>query len=80
MGFWKRDGDLYYADPVDLEEAIERSGHSEDVLRRKLGAGYLELLEALNGKRLSGWTVSFLEYGLTPDSEHASNRFGNPSR
>jgi hypothetical protein len=73
MSFWKRDGNLYYADANDLEEAIQLSGHTQDVLKRKLGAGYSELLAALKGKRLGGWTVWFLERGLTPESEHATS-------
>lgn len=45
MSLWKKDGDLWYAERADLEAAIAASGHSEDILRRKLGAGYSELQE-----------------------------------
>ena len=71
MSLWKKDGDLWYAERADLEAAIAASGHSEDILRRKLGAGYSELQEALRGKRLGGWTISHLEWGLTPENTHA---------
>lgn len=74
MPFWKKDGELWYAERADLEAAIQASGHSDDNLRRKLGAGYAELREALNGKRLGGWSVSHLEWGLTPDSDHPAFR------
>ena len=66
MTFWKRDGELWYADAKDLLEAIKVSGNSEEALKRKLGAGYIKLQEALSGARLTDWTVSHIEWGLTP--------------
>jgi hypothetical protein len=47
MPFWKKDGDLWYAERADLEAAIAASGYSEDILHRKLVAGYSELQKAM---------------------------------
>jgi hypothetical protein len=69
MPFWKQDGKRWFAEKADLLKAIEASGRAEEQLKSKLGAGYAELLEALEGKRLEGWTVSHIEWGLTPESE-----------
>ena len=80
MPFWKKDGDLWYAERAELEAAIQTAGHSEENLKRKLGAGYGELLEALKGKRLSGWSVSHLEWGLTPDNHPAFPSHSFPPR
>lgn len=68
MPFWQRDGKLWYAEEADLRDAIQSSGVSELELKRKLGAGYDELLAALEGKRLGSWTVAHIEWGLLPES------------
>lgn len=67
--FWRKDGELYYAKRSDLESAIRASGHSEEALKRRLGAGYAELEAALEGKRISGWSVSHIEWGLKPEKD-----------
>lgn len=67
FAFWRSEGKHWYAERSDLEAAIRSSEHSEEALKRRLGAGYNELLQAMDGKRLTGWTVSHIEWGLGPE-------------
>ena len=78
LPFWKQDGRLWYVEAADLETAIKASGHSEAILRRRLGAGFEELQNALMGKRLDGWTVSHIEWGLMPELSELPRSHSTP--
>lgn len=71
---WKADGKFWYADKVDIASAISRSKRSDADIRARLGAGYCHLVEALHGKRLDGWSVVHVEWGLTPESDLQPNQ------
>lgn len=79
MSFWKRDGKRWYVEPTDLQAAIKNSGISDEVLRHRLGAGYRHLQEALEGKRIDGWTVTHIEWGLKPHVHSDDYMYGVPT-
>ncbi len=64
--YWKKEGKLYFVERADLEKAIQDSGATEYELKSKMGQGYDSMLEALEGKRIEGWTAYFIETQLTP--------------
>ena len=69
MAFWKAEGKLWYAEPKDLLEAIEASGHSHKLIQTRMGAGYHYIQDILDGKRIDGWAVCQIEWGLSPERE-----------
>jgi hypothetical protein len=74
MAFWKPNGKLWYAVVADLENAIRISGHSDAILRNRLGAGYHYTQDILDGKRIDGWAVSHIEWGLPPQHDPLANK------
>lgn len=66
LPIWKLVQNQYFADKGELEKAIAASGRSEAELKRKLGAGFLNLDRALSGEPLSVWEVSHIEWGIIP--------------
>jgi len=64
--YWKQDGKLWFAERTDLEKAIRDSGATEYELKSKMGRGYESMIEALEGKRIEGWTAYFIETQLLP--------------
>ncbi|MDZ4662947.1 MAG: hypothetical protein SGJ18_15145 [Pseudomonadota bacterium] len=66
--FWKKDGELFFADAKDIESAIINSGNSEDQFKRRMGRGRQLLDDAKAGKKLTRWEVVFIESGLMPDN------------
>jgi hypothetical protein len=77
LPFWKKDGNLWYADPTDIELAVIKCGLDEDGLRRRLGAGYHYLAEAMQGKRFDGWTASHLDWALANTPYVSPPRYGS---
>lgn len=69
MPFWKKDGKLWYAERADLVTAIAKAERSEEDIKRIMGVGYIHLLDALDGKRIEGWSVVHIETGIRPESE-----------
>lgn len=69
LNFWHQDGTFWVADRSGMEAFIVASGYSEEDLKRRLGAAYSELFEALNGKPLSAWSAVFIEHGISPQKE-----------
>jgi hypothetical protein len=67
LNFWKRDGKLWFAEPADLEAVIKQSGLSDKEIQKRMGAGYKYIQEVLDGKRIDGWAVSHIEWGINSD-------------
>ncbi|MBX9766355.1 MAG: hypothetical protein K2X47_03710 [Bdellovibrionales bacterium] len=67
--FWTQRDKAWFADLTELKKAIEMCGHSEDMLRRRMGAGFSHLNSALLGKGLSIWEASHVEWGIQPASD-----------
>jgi hypothetical protein len=80
MSFWKRDGKFWYAEPSDIQEAIARSGVPEKLIRERMGAGYHYIQDILEGKRLEGWSIAHIEWGLSPKIKPASTPHSWPLR
>jgi hypothetical protein len=66
LTIWKPDGKLWYAEKADLERVVKESNVSDEELKRRMLRGYDALLDALNGKRIDGWSVAFIEGALLP--------------
>ncbi|MGZ3711028.1 MAG: hypothetical protein ACXVBE_04695 [Bdellovibrionota bacterium] len=69
LNFWRQEGAFWIAEREGMEAFIVASGYSEEELKRRLGASYSELFEALNGKPLSAWTAVFIERGISRQKE-----------
>lgn len=65
MSFWKTDGRLFYADPGDLQHAIEQTGLSPEEIALRLGAGKKYLQELFQGGKVSPYTVQLIEWSLS---------------
>lgn len=65
--FWRQEGKLWFADPIALQEALEKSGHSEAVIKKRMGVGYRHLQEALAGQGVNVWGANHIEWGLNPE-------------
>ena len=65
--FWKTDGRLFYADPGDVQDAIEKSGQSEGDIEVRLGSSRVYLRALLQGGKISGRSAELIEWGLTPN-------------
>jgi hypothetical protein len=75
---WKVEGESRIAKPEAIQAVIASSGYSDAELRRKLGAAYKELGEALEGKPVGIWTANFIESAIKPRSD-SSPCFSGPS-
>lgn len=62
-----------------MEAFIVASGYLEEDLKRRLGAAYYELFEALNVKPLSAWSAVFIEHGISPQKESNPGHTAPPS-
>lgn len=67
LPFWKKDGDLWFADPADLQNAIVSSGLPIETIQKRMGVGYGHIQEVLDGKRIDGWAVTHIEWGISPE-------------
>ena len=68
MHFWTQKGELWYASIPELNQAIKDSGHSDEELKRRAGAGFIDFEKALAGEGINGWGVSHIEWTLSPHS------------
>lgn len=74
MAFWKKDGKLWYADAEDLKAAIRISDRSDDEIKKRMGVGHRHLIDALEGKRIDGWAVAHIEWGIIHESLLSSTK------
>lgn len=62
--FWKRDGDYFTCEKLDLEAAIAAGGIPEATMRSRMGYGFDLLRKALQGMRLTQYEVQHVEHGI----------------
>ncbi|MBS1972665.1 MAG: hypothetical protein JSU04_20320 [Bdellovibrionales bacterium] len=73
LSIWKKDGTLWYAEPDDLRAVILAEAAPEELIRSRMGYGYHLIQEALEGKRLSIWSISFIEHGILIQSQNTNS-------
>jgi hypothetical protein len=66
LPFWRTDGRTFYAEPADLQDAIEASGQTPDEITSRLGPGRVYLQSLLQGGKISLQAALLVEWGLTP--------------
>lgn len=69
LEIWKKDGNLYYVEKDDLLAAIAAGGLTDHELKRHMGVGHSYIQDLLDGKRLSVWSISFVEHGILRHKE-----------
>jgi hypothetical protein len=77
LAIWKSEGKLWFADKSGLEAAVGSSGRTALDINKRMGAGYSHLQEALQGKGLTIWEASHVEWGVIPDGGTWTDRIHN---
>lgn len=65
LSIWKADGKLWFAEAADLKAAIDSSGVDEIQIQKRMGHGYHYIQDILDGKRIDGWAIVHIEYGIS---------------
>lgn len=73
LSIWKKDGNLWYAEPEDLRAIILAEAVPEELIQSRMGYGYHLIQEALEGKRLNIWSISFIEHGILIQSQNTNS-------
>lgn len=73
LSIWKKDGNLWYAEPDDLRAIILSEAVPEELIRSRMGFGYHLIQEVLEGKRLNIWSISFIENGILNQTQNLNS-------
>lgn len=69
LPIWKKDGNLWCADPAELRRVIAESGVADSIIQKRMGYGYRHIQEIFDGKSIDGWAVAHIEYGISEEKE-----------
>ena len=67
LTFWKLSNTGYSAVRSDIFAAIEKSGHTQEQIVRRMGAGIAHLNDLIDGMELDLWSAWFVDSALEPD-------------
>ena len=69
LNIWKQDAKKYYCESADLANAIAEGNVETQEIQRRMGHGYVLLIDALKGARLDQYDVQMIEHGILPHQE-----------